>query len=217
MTAAAACLAVASLVIAPQWVLASPRRPTAPCTHGYSYAGYASRGGVRGVAATIAAARAPRVASGHAAGWIGVGGIHEARGGASAWLQAGIAAFPGRGLHVYVEEVSFGQRRTFVDLGPAAPGRRHRFVVVETSPDVWQATVDGRVAGTPAYLPTNGGPWPAIATAESWAAGHARCNTFSYRFDDLSVLGRAGWTSLGGAQLVGHRVMRDDRGFSATS
>ena len=215
--AAVACLAAASLVIAPQWVLASPTRPGAPCAHGYSYGGYASRAGVHGVAATISATHAPTVTSGHAAAWVGVGGIHEARSGASAWLQTGIAAFPGRGLRLYIEAVSFRQERTFLDLGPAAPGHRYRFAVVETSPDTWQAALDGRGVGRPAYLPTGGSAWRAVATSESWAAGRARCNTFSYRFDQVSVLAGPAWSPLAEAQRIGNGVSRDGDGFSAVS
>ena len=213
--AAAACLAVASLIVAPQWVLASPAKRSAPCAHGYSYGGYASRDGVRGIAASVAATRAPTVASGHAAAWVGVGGVHAGAGGANAWLQAGLAAFEGRGLHLYVEEVSPGRARSFVDLGRADAGRSYRVTVAETRPDVWQATVDGRPVGEPAYLPTGGGSWRGVATAESWAAGRGGCNTFSYRFGGVTVLGAAGWTAHAGAEPVGHGVRRDRAGFTA--
>jgi hypothetical protein len=216
MVVAAACLAVASLVVAPQWVLASPSKASAPCPRGYTYGGYATRAGVRGVAASIAAKRFPKVTSGHAAAWVGVGGVHEARGGANAWLQAGIAAFPGRGPHLYVEEVSYGEVREFLELAPAARGRRYRVAVVETQPDLWQATIDGRAVGPPAFLPTGGGSWRGVATAESWAAGRAGCNSFGYRFDQVSVLGASGWSRLTEAQVVGRNVRRDRRGFSAT-
>jgi hypothetical protein len=215
--AAAASLAVASLVIAPQWVLASPTRGAAPCARGYSYAGYASRAGVRGVVASISATRVPTVASGHAAAWVGVGGAHQARSRKSAWLQAGIAAFPGRGLHLYVEEVSLGQARRFVDLGAATPDRRYRVAVVETGPDLWQASIDGRPAGKPAYLPTGTGAWRGIATAESWADGRVRCNSFGYRFERVAILGATEWSPLADAQLVGRSVNRDSNGFSASA
>ena len=215
MVAAAAGLAVASLVVAPQWVLASPTRAESPCARGYSYSGYASQTGARGVAAWISATRSPTVASGHAAAWVGVGGVHEARGGKSAWLQAGIAAFPGRGLHLYVEEVSVGQARRFLDLGSARPGHRYRVAVLETGPDLWQAAVDGRSAGTPAYLPAGTGAWRAVATAESWTDGRVRCNSFAYRFQQVAILGATGWSPLAEAQLVGGGVTRDRTGFSA--
>jgi hypothetical protein len=215
--AAAACLAVATFVVAPSWVFASTPKPAArACVHGYSYGGYASRAGVRGVSASISAQRVPRVSTGHAAAWIGVGGIHEARGGAKAWLQAGIAAFPQTGLRLYVEEVSLGKPRRFVDLGAAAVGRSYRVEVVETAPDVWQASVDGRRVGWPAYLPTGGGSWRGVATAESWAGGRAACNSYGYGFERVSVL-HDEWESLVAAQPIGRGVTRAGSGFSVAS
>jgi hypothetical protein len=213
--AAAAGLAVASLIIGPQWVFALPAEKAAACPRGYTYGGYASRDGVQGVAASVAASRKPSVASGHAAAWIGVGGVHAAVNGANAWLQTGLAAFSGQGLHLYVEQVSPGQARKFVDLGRATPGRSYRLTVVETSPDVWQASVDGRTVGAPAYLPTGGGAWRGVATAESWATGQAGCNSFTYRFDDVSVRADTEWKPLARGERVGRGVSRDGAGFSA--
>jgi hypothetical protein len=215
--AAAACLAVATFVVAPTWVSAStPKSASAGCARGYSYGGFASRDGVRGVAASISAERRPTVSSGHAAAWIGVGGIHEARGGANAWLQAGIAAFPHTGLRLYVEEVSLGKQRRFFDLGPATFGRRYRVAVVETGADVWQATLDGRPVGAPAYLPTGGGSWRGVATAESWAAGRAACNTYGYRFGRVAVL-QGAWSAVTEGQTLGRGVSRTADGFSAST
>ena len=205
--AAAACVAVASLVAAP--APASPRVGLATCAQGYRYAGYAGRDGSDDVSATIAALSRPSVATGHAAAWVGVGGIHAGRGNASEWLQAGLAAFPRLGLRLYVEEVSRGQARRFVDLGPAVVGRRYRIRVRETGLDVWRAFVDGRAVGRPAYLPTDAGSWRPLVTAESWAAGSAVCNLYAYRFDDVSV-------RLGDAERIGARITRDRSGFSVS-
>ena len=205
--AAAACVAVASLVAAP--APASPRTGLANCARGYTYAGYAGRDGSGDVSATIAAVSRPSVTTGHAAAWVGVGGAHAGRGNTSEWLQAGLAAFPRLGLRLYVEEVSLGQARRFFDLGPAVVGRRYRFGVRETGTDVWHAFVDGRAVGRPAYLPTDAGSWRPVVTTESWTAGRAACNRYAYRFDDVSV-------RLAGAERIGARVTRDRSGFSAS-
>jgi hypothetical protein len=205
--AAAACVAVASLVATP--APASPRTDVATCAHGYTYAGYAGRDGSGDVSATIAAVSRPSVATGHAAGWVGVGGAHAGRGGANEWLQTGLAAFPRLGLRLYVEEVSPGQARRFVDLGPAVVGRRYGFSVRETAADVWRAFIDGRAVGRPAYLPTDAGSWRPVVTTESWAAGSAACNRYAYRFDDVSV-------RLADAERIGAPVTRDRSGFSAS-
>jgi hypothetical protein len=212
--AAAALVAVASLIVAPS-LASTSQASVRPCIHGYSYAGYASREGVDGIAATIGALRMPSVQTGHAAAWVGVGGIHEGPGGASEWLQAGVAAFPGVGLRLYVESVSRGERRRFIDLGPAVLGRPYRVRVVKTGRDVWRAFVNDRAVGAPAYLPTTRGSWRAVATAESWAAGRSTCNRYAYRFDRVSVSQRARWAALAGAEAVGAGVSRDRSGFSA--
>jgi hypothetical protein len=212
--AAAAFVAVVSLVVAPS--LASPSQAgVRPCTPGYSYAGYAGRAGVNGVAATISAPTLPAVWSGHAAAWVGVGGIRQGAYGASEWLQAGIAAFPRVGLRLYVEEVSRGHARRFADLGPAVVRRRYRVRVVETDRDVWRAFVNGRRVGEPAYLPTAGGSWRPVATAESWAAGRSSCNRYLYRFEGVSALHVGRWAALGRAERIGAGVRRDRTGFSA--
>jgi len=212
--AVAACVAVISLVVAPS--LASPSQAgVRRCTPGYSYAGYAGRDGVRGVAATISAPALPAVWTGHAAAWIGVGGIHAGPGGASEWLQAGLAAFPRVGLHLYVEEVSRGAARRFADLGPALVGRRYRVRVVETGRDVWRAFVNGHRVGEPGYLPTARGSWRPVATAESWAAGRSSCNRYAYRFESVSALQSGRWRALTETERVGAGVTRDRSGFTA--
>jgi hypothetical protein len=202
------------LVVPPSPASPSPAGAGA-CTHGYSYSGLAGRDGVSGVAATIFTSELPVVSSGHAAAWVGVGGIREGLGNASEWLQAGIAAFPTAGLHVYVEEVSRGSARRFTDLGPALVGRRYRVRVIETGRDVWRAFVDGQPVGRPAYLPTAGGSWRPVATAESWSTARSPCNRFAYRFEAVSKLQAGTWRSLGEAERLGRSVTRKPSGFSA--
>jgi hypothetical protein len=208
--ASAAFVAVA-LIVAPS--VASPSIRS--CKHGYTYAGYASRAGAHGVAATVTALARPAVYTGHAAAWVGVGGIHQGPGGANEWIQAGVAAFPGQGLRLYVEEVSRGHARRFVDLGRAVPGRRYRVGVVEAGGDLWRAYVDGRAVGSPAYLPTGAGAWRAVATAESWTAGRAECNRYAYRFESVAVRHGARWGPLEDIDPIGAAVTLQRRGFSA--
>ena len=212
--AAAALVAVASLIVAPS-LASSSQASIRPCTHGYTYAGYAGRIGAHGIAATITALRTPSVQTGHAAAWVGVGGRQAGPGGVSEWLQAGIAGFPRVGLHLYVEAVSRGDTRRFVDLGPAVVGRRYQVRVVDTGHDLWRAFVNGRAVGKPAYLPTAGGFWRPVATAESWAAGRAACNRYAYRFDSVSVLRMARWGELTDAESIGDGMTRHRLGFSA--
>jgi hypothetical protein len=203
------------LVVAPAPASSGP--PARACVHGYSYAGFAGRGGSAGVAATITALTRPSVATGHAAAWVGVGGIHAGPDGASEWLQTGLAAFPRIGLRLYVEAVSHGESRRFLDLGPAVVGRRYRFRVRETGAGVWRAFVDGRPVGKPADLPTASGAWRPTATAESWAAGSASCNRYAYRFDAVAALQGRRWADLANADPIGAPARGDASRFSITS
>jgi hypothetical protein len=213
-----AVLAAASLSVAPGWVLAATSDPGGrDCRHGYAYAGYASRDGVHGIAATITSLGKPAVGSGHAAAWVGVGGIHAGRGGKSEWLQAGLAAFPRIGSRLYVESVSAAGRRRFVDVGRAVAGRRYRVAVVETKPGVWQASIGGRNLGRAIPLPTAHGSWRGIATSETWSAAHAGCSSYRYRFAGVSVLGSSGWIPLSAAETIGAPVDGGAAEFSAAA
>ena len=136
-----------------------------------------------GVAATISAFAPPRVASGHAAAWVGVG-----RPRAHEWLQAGLAAFRGTTVRLYVELALPGSHR-YVELDRTiAIGERHRFAVVATAQDWWRVEVDGRPVTAPVYLPGSS-RWRGVATAESWTAGAEPCNRYGYRFDDVKGAG----------------------------
>jgi hypothetical protein len=214
VAAAAAVVTVVSLIVAPS-LASTSQAGIRPCAHGYSYAGYAGREGADGVGATISAVAPPSVLTGHAAAWVGVGGIHAGPDGASEWLQVGIAAFPRTGLHLYVEEVSRGEARRFVDVGPARIRRRYEVRVVETARDVWRAFVNGRPVGQPAYLPTAGGSWRPVATAESWAGGRVACNRYAYRFKGISALRGGHWGALAAAEPLGAGVTRERSGFFA--
>ena len=204
--ATVAAIAAASVFVA--FVRAAPSGAGARCENGYSYAGYASRGGVHGIAATITARGRPIVTSGHAAAWVGVGDKRE-------WLQTGVAAFPRVGPRLYVEAVAPGAHRIFVDLGAAATGRRYRVAVVEVAPGRWQASIDGRRVTATSSLPAPRGSWRGIATAETWSAAHERCNSYRYRFDGVAVLGAGRWSVLARAQRVGRRVDGAGAAFSA--
>ena len=178
-TAAAATLAVTVLVAVPIGAFARPSAAPAACARtGYSYSGYASRRPVGVVAATISAIAPPRVASGHAAAWVGVGDRRSHR-----WLQAGLASFRGTSLRLYYELALPGVPRRYVELDRAVVvGQRFRVAVVETSPGLWHVEVDGRAVTTPVALP---GTWRGIATAESWSAAAQPCNRYGYRFGDV--------------------------------
>ena len=86
------------------------------------YAGHESTGTSSGVRATITQLRAPSVAAGHAAAWIGVGGPGAGPNGETMWLQAGLAALPKTPVMLYAEITRAGPRAGV----PAARAERPR-------------------------------------------------------------------------------------------
>jgi hypothetical protein len=179
IAAAAAVLAVAlALPVSP----GAARSAAACAAPGYTYAGYASAAGARRVAATVAAARLPDVASGHVAAWVGVGAPHAGPSRSNEWLQVGVAAYPGSGLRLYEELVRPGARRAYVELGRATPGAHHRLAVVQRASAVWQATIDGRPAGPAVSLPGTEHGLRSVAAAESWTQGRTACNGYAFEF-----------------------------------
>jgi len=181
---------------------------------GYSYAGYVSSAPVHAVGSTITAERAPQVTGGHVAAWVGVGSLHAGPHRSNEWLQAGLVSYGASTFRLYVESAVPGASRRYFELGRGiAPGERHHIAVVESSPGSWQARVDGRAAGPAVFLPGTERGLPSMATAESWAAAHSRCNGFRFAFDELS-LGTAKQLPL---RSPFYRLVRHHAGFRAAA
>jgi hypothetical protein len=157
---------------------------------GYTYAGHQATHRGHGVRATITPVRAPDVAAGHVAGWVGVGGPGQGVNGEDAWIQAGIASVPGVEPFLYAEITRRGRYPKFILLDDAVPvGQSHRVAVLEMSrrPGWWRIWVDGAPATKPVRIRGSSGRWAPIATAESWNGGQVACNHFSFRFERVSV------------------------------
>ena len=157
---------------------------------GYSYAGHQASYRGHGVRATITATRAPSVAAGHVAGWVGVGGPGQGANGEDAWIQAGIASMPGMGTFLYAEITRDGRRPEFILIEEGiAIGRSRKVAVLEMSrrPGWWRVWVDGDAVTKPVRLRGSSARWAPIATAESWNAGTPSCNAFGFRFERVSV------------------------------
>ena len=157
---------------------------------GYSYAGHDAAQRGHGIRATIALTRAAAVDVGHVAGWVGVGGPGQGANGEDAWIQAGIASTPETEPFLYAEIAREGRdpEVVLIDEGVRVGGR-HRIAVLEMAgrPGWWRVWADGRPATEPIHFRRSSGRWAPIATAESWNAGTARCNSFGFRFEHVSV------------------------------
>ena len=191
---AALAVALVSCAATAAWagVPSSARGETSCDARGYTYAGLAHGEAVRGVSATLTAVTAPRVAGGHVAAWVGVGGRGDGPGGSNAWLQAGLATYETGGSRLYYELMLPSGRR-YVELARGVrPGKRFTVSVLEITPGSWQVAVDGQAASPVLALPDSAGGFPAIVTAESWATDRQACNRYAFGFAGAQFLGEDG-------------------------
>ena len=145
-------LAVATLVGASTTATAGRACGNAAGDDGYGYAGHQASYRGHGVRATIMLTRGPSVASGHVAGWVGVGGPGQGANGEDAWIQAGIASMPGMDPFVYAELTREGRDPEFILIEQGVPvGRSHRIAVLEMSGRAgwWRVWVDGNAVTEP--------------------------------------------------------------------
>ena len=182
--------AVVALVGASTTASAGPACGGAVGDNGYAYAGHQATYRGHGVRATLTVVRQPSVASGHVAGWVGVGGPGQGANGEDEWIQAGVASMPGMDPFIYAEITREGRDPEFILIEQGVPtGQSHRIAVLEMSgrPGWWRVWVDDNAVTEPVRLRQSSGRWAPIATAESWNGGEAACNAFSYRFERVSV------------------------------
>ena len=193
------------------------------CARGYTYAGLYSASRASGVAATLTMLEPPSIASGHVAGWVGVGGPGLGAHGEDEWLQVGLATFgdssDGR---LYYELARPGAAPRYTELASGIrPGERLRVAVLELpfARDSWIVISPAGIAG-PFHLPRSHGAWQPIATAESYAET-TRCNRHAYSFGGLQLAyADGGWRTMRRAselQDPGWRLRRHGASaFSAT-
>jgi hypothetical protein len=182
---------------------------------GYTYAGLASSSRAHGVGARLTAIGGARVANGHVAGWVGVGGPGEGPNGKDEWIQVGFSGFEGSpNSNLYYEVTRAGSAPKYFEVEhDLSPGTSRRVAVLEVagSPNAWLVWVDGKAVSRPIYLPQSHGAWRGIATAESWTTSKAlACNAFGYRFDDIQIAEQAGgsWRTLSNALPIRTGVNR---------
>jgi hypothetical protein len=181
---------------------------------GYTYAGHQATYAGHGVRATITPTTLPNVAAGHVAGWVGVGGPGQGADGEDAWIQVGIASMHGLEPLVYGEITRGGRQPQFILLEQGVDvGESRRVAVLEMSrrPGWWRIWVNGKAVTKPVHLPGSSGRWAPIATAESWNGGQAACNSFSYRFERVSVSygGGGSWRPF----VSGHQFLDQGHGL----
>src|SRR6185437_61906 len=152
--AAVAALTAACAAVAPALGGASH------CAQTYSYAGVRSIEARYGVCARISTLRAPTVAAGHVAAWVGVGGSGLGAHGSTEWLQAGISAKLGEDPALYYEVARPGRKPRYVMLKGHLPlGRSYDVAVLESRnhPGEWRVWVNGDQMTSRIHLPGSHG------------------------------------------------------------
>jgi hypothetical protein len=190
---------------------------------GYSYAGLSAPARAFGIGATVTPLASFAVASGHIAGWVGVGGPNQGPGGADEWLQVGFNTIGGiGGPNLYFEVTRAGGQPTYHQIAANLPsGRSARVAVLEmhARPNWWRVWVNGAAASDPIQLPGSHGRWAPIATAEAWDGGGGQCNQFLYRFHRISLAHApgGGWKPLTGASPITSPTVRMSRSSATAS
>jgi len=162
----------------------------AACSVTYDYAGAQDVRPRSGIRARVRAVTEPRVAAGHVAGWLGVGGPGRGPNGTTEWLQVGYSAMFDWPQQIYYE-VTLPDRATRYHTIKASlvPGETHVIAVVEVRGrrGSWQVLLDGKPVSPVIALPGSHRRFAPQALAETWNAGTKQCNHYSYSFREIRV------------------------------
>jgi hypothetical protein len=137
----------------------------------------------------------PRVAVGHVAGWVGIGGRAVGPSGSDEWLELGYSSFRDGTTSVFYERASPSTPATYHQVrARVSPGEIHLLTILEVAhqPGSWRAWLDGRPVSPIVRLPGSHRRFRPLAVAESWNAGNGNCNNYDYRFSDLRVAAAPG-------------------------
>jgi len=190
---------------------------------GYSYAGLAAATRAFGISASLTPLASFSIATGHTAGWVGVGGPHQGAGGADEWLQVGFNTIGGLdGSNLYYEVARGGVAPEYHQIATNVPtGRPAKVAVLEIAgrPEWWRVWVNGTAVSKPIRLAGSHGRWAPIATAESWDGGAGACNPFLYRFHAVAVARSPGgsWTPLARTSSITSPTTKLQRSARTTS
>lgn len=157
----------------------------------FEYAGMQADNKSHGISATLSTTNAPSVINGHVGGWIGLGGTEAGPGGVAEWIQTGLSAFTAdHTSQMYYEVTVAGHSPKYTELASnVGAGSRHKFSVLEMAHRKawWRIWVDGKPVSPPIHLPGSDNAWYPQAVAENWNGGTGACNSYSYRFTNVSL------------------------------
>ena len=167
---------------------ASESRAAAKKCEEYTYGGVEANQTRSGARARIVLKQTAKVAWGHAAAWIGVGGRDKGPNGTDQWLQAGYTGFDTGETFIYYEVTKPNKAPQFHPIGAdIKAGESHEIAVLETKKNTWQVLLDGKAASPEIVLPESNGKFKPQLLGESWTGGTGKCNQYPVRVQQGSA------------------------------
>ena len=165
----------------------------------YTYGGVEANQTRSGARAKIVLKQTAKVAWGHAAAWVGVGGPGKGPSGTDQWLQSGYAGFDTGETFIYYEVTKPNKAPQFHPIGAdIKPGESHEVAVFETKKNTWRVKLDGKWASPEIVLPESDGTFKPQLLGESWSGGTGKCNQYQYEFKKVQLSSAVGGSWVNG-------------------
>ncbi len=156
----------------------------------YNYAGVKDKETPDGFGATITETASPDVSDGHVAGWIGFGAEGLGPGGTNEWLQAGIERTAGQPVSQLYYEIALPHHapvHTFLGQAALDSPETFQFTRLSVKPEEWVLSVNGRRRGPVFKMTAGHQPWRVDFMGESWRHYTVGCNSFEYKYKNMTV------------------------------
>jgi len=160
------------------------------CPQDYDYAGIQDERPHAGIRATVRMLRIPRVAAGHVAGWLGVGGPGKGPNGTDEWLQIGFDGFQTEELQIYYEVTLPNKPPTYHTVKASLSlNEQHLLSVLEVGGESghWRVWLDNKAVSPVITLTGSHGHFSPQALGETWNGGTRKCNRYAYGFNAVRV------------------------------
>jgi hypothetical protein len=179
---------IASLALAP----ATPAgvSSSTSCKKNYAYAGAQDATQRSGIRANLSMASPPKVAVGHVAGWVGVGGPGLGPNGTDEWLQAGYASLEAGPTQIYYEVTLPDKPPEYHTIkDKLSSSEKHLLSVLEVQGknNSWKVWLDNKAVTPVITLPKSHNRFVPQALGETWNGGTTKCNHYAYRFQKIQI------------------------------
>ena len=165
----------------------------------YTYGGVEANQTRAGARAKITVKQTAKVAWGHAAAWIGVGGRDAGPNGTDQWLQAGYTGFDTGETFIYYEVTKPNKAPQFRPIGADIKvGETHEIMVLEVKKNTWRVKLDGKFVSPETVLPESHGKFKPQLLGESWTGSSGKCNQYQYEFNKVQLASATGGSWVNG-------------------